>query len=1729
MKTISKIHYLIVYLFIYSFILPASLLTTTGCAQRTGKPSLEFKIIEFFPPAGFQMPLTSVPLKISIAFSKPVDQSTISNTTIKVFKDGNEIKKEIKITDRQKIELFPEISAQGKYKVFVSAKVKSIIGEELGEDFLWEFTITPITPERVTEIKPPEFPPLIKKIYPEHRTTVPQDTIVYVVFSKKIINLNTSNFYIQDINGKIVDADLAYLDRENIAILKPKRLLEPSQTYIVNLRSNITAQDGETLGVNIAWIFFTSGVGVDTTPPDVIFISPPNGAIGVPIDTKIIIFFSEDIDPGTITSGIKILENNVVEIPFTFSYDPTVFKVTITPLGGLNPNKNYTVKVKVKDKKGNEMPTEFISSFSTSTVGTGGGSTGGETGGGGTGGGVTSPESPQVIITSPSPNSYVNGNMNVVVSFTGSPKRIELWINNERKQTITSPPSSPITFTEDTRTYADGEKTVKIIGYYSNTTTSYSIKVTFDNSPPSVSIQEPTEGKVISGTSAEIRVITADSPDGRLEKVELYIDGIFHSSLTSPTIPPNIFKFFLNTTAYSDGDRTIEVKAKDLAGNEGSSGTRNIKIDNTLPSGFFISPSNGSVVGEAVNVEVNVSDNIGVSKVIFFANAANICDAITGQCEITSSPYRIRWDSTSISYSVGVPITAVVFDLAGNTKTFGISVTVDNVSPIVSILNPAPSSYLKGSAQIDVFNSDTSGVTRVVIIIDSTQVASVINPPSTYTFMWNTLSFSDGTHPIKAIAYDKAGNSNTHEIFVVVDNTPPVVSITNPSSGSFTNANSINIGASASDNILLDRVEFYIDGVLAGTDSTSPFSILADISLLPEGTHSITAAAFDVAGNNFTTPLPTTFIIDRTPPTAGFTAPTTGAVVQGTIIVNVVAVDLNKVSTISITAGTINLPSCTINASSGTCSKTWATSGDQNNVILTGIAGDSAGNQGVTQIVVMIDNFIPSVSVTSPTAGYVTCPTNTVLGASASDANQITAVVIRLVDKSTSTELASFTFSLSPTSPANVWATLTDPQCGSDGQKRVEVRAFDAGGRQGTALRDFRVDNTPPGINITFPPLPPATECVGNGVTRVVFTACDSIFLNKITVYVDTTVIYSISPGTAISCSTPQPYNIPWNSSLFSDGSHQVKVVATDGAGNSTVQIANIIVDNNSPTVNIINPPTNSLISAPTSILVTLGDSGCAPPAYPFKKVEYQIAVSGVGGFSSSTQSCSSTQRIPCTDTNVGSGTSTFSWSATEYCGFFIVKAVGYDYVGNKAETTATYKIHPPGCPIDESWSPISVLGSVRTTPILRDLNADGKIEIIFGTEAGRVYAVSEGTNFQNGDAAGSPIRGVFLEALVSGMKKLVFGTGNNDRKIRALNLTAPFLSSFASVSTETAIFSPPSTLYTDGSTTVIIVGDLRARVSEYELSAGGFTLRKCYPAGAPLDCGLNSAPITDLNGDGRPDIISSPVPADFDCDGSYDKIIVTASDGYITAIDIATRTKIWTVYTGTSLDTSPIVADFNNDCDFEILVATKGGALYCVSETGGVCSGWPLTGFFNAGAQIVAPPAVTDVDSCLSGIGDPQKEIIFGNTGGNLYILSQSGDPKYSPPRNLGSFIVSTPAIADINGDGCGEIFVATGDGKVHGFYLVNKGGQLYPEYLTGFPKLTGGQISAGVSPVICDIDGDSAFELIIGNDSSQMRVYDLGPGSAGAVKWIPGAYFCTPDSHACQRRWETAICGQP
>jgi len=76
------------------------------------------------------------------------------------------------------------------------------------------------------------------------------------------------------------------------------------------------------------------------------------------------------------------------------------------------------------------------------------------------------------------------------------------------------------------------------------------------------------------------------------------------------------------------------------------------------------------------------------------------------------------------------------------------------------------------------------------------------------------------------------------------DTTAPTVSATE--SGT---SGTITFSATASDNVGVSKVEFYVDGVLKGTDTTSPYSMTLDSTTLTNATHSLVAKAYDAAGN----------------------------------------------------------------------------------------------------------------------------------------------------------------------------------------------------------------------------------------------------------------------------------------------------------------------------------------------------------------------------------------------------------------------------------------------------------------------------------------------------------------------------------------------------------------------------------------------------------------------------------------------------------------------------------------------------------------------------------------------------------------------------------------------------------------------------------------------------------------------------------------------------------------
>jgi hypothetical protein len=82
-----------------------------------------------------------------------------------------------------------------------------------------------------------------------------------------------------------------------------------------------------------------------------------------------------------------------------------------------------------------------------------------------------------------------------------------------------------------------------------------------------------------------------------------------------------------------------------------------------------------------------------------------------------------------------------------------------------------------------------------------------------------------------------------------LDTTPPTCQITSPTDSASVSG-VVPIAATASDSVGVDRVEFYADGSLVGTDSSSPYAGSWDASALAEGTwHSLSCIAYDLDGN----------------------------------------------------------------------------------------------------------------------------------------------------------------------------------------------------------------------------------------------------------------------------------------------------------------------------------------------------------------------------------------------------------------------------------------------------------------------------------------------------------------------------------------------------------------------------------------------------------------------------------------------------------------------------------------------------------------------------------------------------------------------------------------------------------------------------------------------------------------------------------------------------------------
>lgn len=203
-----------------------------------------------------------------------------------------------------------------------------------------------------------------------------------------------------------------------------------------------------------------------------------------------------------------------------------------------------------------------------------------------------------------------------------------------------------------------------------------------DRTTPVVNITNPVSGTTVSGI-VTVQVTASDNVG--VSTVVLKLNGaVIGSKNNAP------YNFSWNTSGLSSGTYTITATATDASGN---SDVSTIQVGYNTPAGSDItpptvsitSPANGASVTNTITVSVSAADNIGVSSVNFKVDGAAVA-------VINTAPYNFSWNTTNFAAGVHT-LTATAADVAGNTNTHSIQVTVNT-----TVIPPAPT--LPASSQL---------------------------------------------------------------------------------------------------------------------------------------------------------------------------------------------------------------------------------------------------------------------------------------------------------------------------------------------------------------------------------------------------------------------------------------------------------------------------------------------------------------------------------------------------------------------------------------------------------------------------------------------------------------------------------------------------------------------------------------------------------------------------------------------------------------------------------------------------------------------------------------------------------------------------------------------------------------------------------------------------------------------------------------------------------------------
>ena len=516
------------------------------------------------------------------------------------------------------------------------------------------------------------------------------------------------------------------------------------------------------------------------------------------------------------------------------------------------------------------------------------------------------------------------------------------------------------------------------------------------------------------------------------------------------------------------------------------------------------------------------------------------------------------------------------------------AIVADTTPPTVSMTAPAANATVSGTTPVSASAADNGWVSSVQFQVDGTNLGSAVTT-APYSVSWNTTTVANGTHTLKAIATDGAGNSATANVAVSVNN--PIVApvISGVSAGTITATSAVI--AWTTDQAADSQVAYGTTASYGSSTAVAAAMVTAH-SVTLTGLSGSTTYHYQVLSKNAQGVLASsgdfTFTTSAAPVTLLQIQGTTeeaGGAANGSVVTPTVApvgftgtVIDNGAGSVNFTPGGVYFLNCCGNTANAYYKFTGPTIGSIFNVNQGQISfsltsrysyaqrqasatgqrfafdvRDGAGNHLFYFRTQISSGLQFSYSVNGG-AQFYWAPAGT---EDALFGNGVKMDVLITWNGSTSSLYLNgrLVQSAGYTKPTPSWTAASIFDLGA-------YEYANAGGYNvlDDIIGGFIVagpaivaDTTPPTVSMTAP----AANATVSGTTPVSASAADNGWVSSVQFQVDGTNL-----GSAV---TTAPYSVSWNTTTVANGTHTLKAIATDGAGNSAT--ANVAVSVNNPIV----------------------------------------------------------------------------------------------------------------------------------------------------------------------------------------------------------------------------------------------------------------------------------------------------------------------------------------------------------------------------------------------------------------------------------------------------------------------------------------------------------------------------------------------------------------------------------